>query len=54
MQITLKFRLKDNCVKELNRQARAVNFVWGFCNDRQKDAVKWGRKWLSAGDHYAR
>jgi IS605 OrfB family transposase len=28
----------------LNRQARAVNFVWNYCNDRQKDALRFGRK----------
>lgn len=34
----------------LNRQARAVNFVWNYCNDRQKDALKWGRNWLTGFD----
>lgn len=34
----------------LNKQSRAVNFVWNYCNDRQKDALKWGRKWLSGFD----
>ena len=31
----------------LNKQARAVNFVWNYCNDRQKDALRFGRKWLT-------
>ena len=34
----------------LNKQSRAVNFVWNFCNDRQKDALRFGRKWLSGFD----
>jgi len=34
----------------LNRKARAVNFVWNYCNDRQKDALRFGRKWLSGFD----
>jgi IS605 OrfB family transposase len=24
--------------------------VWNYCNDRQKDALKWGRKWLTGFD----
>ena len=34
----------------LNRQARACNFVWNYCNDRQKDALKWNRRWLTGFD----
>jgi putative transposase len=34
----------------LNRQSRAVNFVWNYCNDRQKDAIKWNKRWLSGFD----
>lgn len=34
----------------LNKQSRAVNFVWNYCNDRQKDALKWGRRWLTGFD----
>lgn len=34
----------------LNSQARAVSFVWNFCNDRQKDAIRFGRKWLTSFD----
>lgn len=34
----------------LNKQARAVNFVWNFCNDTQKHALKWGKKWPSNFD----
>jgi putative transposase len=34
----------------LNRQSRAVNFVWNFCNDRQKDALRFGRRWHTGFD----
>jgi len=34
----------------LNEQACAVNFVWNFCNDRQKDALRFGRQWLTGFD----
>lgn len=48
--LTYKFRVKDKHASELNRQARAVNLVWNFCNETQKHAVSWGRKWLSGYD----
>lgn len=34
----------------LNKQARAVNFVWNFCNDTQKHALKWGKRWPTGFD----
>jgi IS605 OrfB family transposase len=34
----------------LDRQARAVNFVWNYCNQTQREAVKRDRPWLSAYD----
>ena len=34
----------------LNRQRRAVNFVWNFCNDTQKFALKWHKRWPSGFD----
>jgi IS605 OrfB family transposase len=47
MQLTYKFRLRDKHVAELNRQARAVSYVWNYCNETQQKAVRSGRKWLS-------
>ena len=32
----LKFRLRDKHARELNRQARAVNFVWNYANETQQ------------------
>lgn len=45
---TYRFRLKDKHSSALKRKARAVNYVWNFCNETQRHAAKWGRKWLSA------
>ncbi|WP_267550293.1 transposase [Rhizobium rhizogenes] len=45
--ITIKLRLKDKHASELNRQAKAVNFVWNYCNETQAKAAAAHRKWLS-------
>jgi putative transposase len=50
MILTLRFRLKDRHAAELNRQARAVNFVWNYCNETQQKAAKYGRRWLTANE----
>jgi IS605 OrfB family transposase len=34
----------------LNQQAHAVNYVFNFCNDRQKDALRFGRRWHTGFD----
>lgn len=34
----------------LNKQARAVSFVWNFCNDTQKHALRWGKRWPTGFD----
>ena len=31
-------------------QSRAVNFVWNYCNDRQKDAFRFHRRWHTGFD----
>ncbi len=28
----------------LNKQSRAVNYVWNFCDDTQKHALQWNKK----------
>lgn len=49
MILTYRYRVKSlNGL--LNQQARAVSFVWNFCNDRQKDALRFKRKWLTGFD----
>lgn len=49
MVLTYRFRIKSN-TKMLDKQANAINFVWNYCNETQKKAVKDGRKWLSTFD----
>lgn len=34
----------------LNKQARAVSYVFNFCNDTQKHALKWRKRWPSGFD----
>lgn len=50
MLMTYKFRIKDSADSELRRQARAVSYVFNYCNERQKEAVSKNRKWLSGYD----
>jgi len=50
VQLTYKFRLRDKHRRELNRQARAVNFVWNFANETQRNAVRDARKWPTGYD----
>lgn len=49
MFLTYKYRVK-NLSGELNRMAHAVNFVWNFCNDTQKHALKWRKRWPTGFD----
>lgn len=50
MFVTYRYRVKDKHTALLNSHSRAVNFVWNFCNDTQKSALKWGKKWPSGFD----
>lgn len=50
MKIVYQLRLRDRHAAELNRQARAVNFVWNYCNETQRKAVNDRRRWLSGFD----
>ena len=49
MILVYRYRVKS-LAGLLNKQSRAVNFVWNFCNDRQKDALRFGRRWHSGFD----
>ena len=49
MKSTFRYRVKS-LTGLLNRQARAVNFVWNYCNDQQKDALRFSRPWLTDFD----
>jgi len=46
------YRVKDSGAagKQLSRMARAVNFVWNYCNEQQKRAVRLRLKWLTGYD----
>ena len=50
LTITIKLRLRDKHIAELNRQARAVNIVWNYLNETQQKAARSGRPWLSRFD----
>ncbi len=50
MQVTCRYRLKDKHTARLATQARAINFVWNYCNETQQKAARAGRKWLSGYD----
>ena len=50
MQLTYRYRIKDKHAQRLNAQARAINFVWNYCNETQMKAARGGRKWLTGYD----
>jgi len=49
MQLTYHYRVKSYG-GFLNGLARKVNFVWNYCNDVQRQAVRSHRKWLGEFD----
>lgn len=49
MELAYRYRVKS-LLGLLNRQARTVNFVWNYCNDRQKDALRFNRPWHTGFD----
>lgn len=49
MKLVYRYRVKSHLAL-LDRQARTVNFVWNYCNDRQRDALRFGRRWLTGFD----
>ena len=49
MKLVYRYRVKS-LTGLLNQQARTVNFVWNYCNDRQKDALRFGRRWHTGFD----
>lgn len=50
MQLTIKLRLRDKHRAALARQARAVSYVWNYCNETSRRAWDRDRRWLSAYD----
>lgn len=49
MLLSLQLRIKGRC-GNLNKTAAAVNTVWNFCNQTQKHALRWDKKWPSGFD----
>jgi putative transposase len=49
MILVYRYRVKS-LTGLLARQSRAVNFVWNYCNDRQKDALRFHRPWHTGFD----
>ncbi|MBV6320038.1 RNA-guided endonuclease InsQ/TnpB family protein [Duganella violaceipulchra] len=49
MKLVYRYRVKS-LTGLLNQQARMVNFVWNYCNDRQKDALRFNRRWHTGFD----
>lgn len=49
MKLVYRYRVKSHLAL-LDRQAQTVNFVWNYCNDRQRDALRFGRRWLTGFD----
>jgi putative transposase len=49
MLLVYRYRVKS-LTGLLNSQARACNFVWNFCNDTQKHALKWNKRWPTGFD----
>lgn len=48
---TIKIRIKDSTTaKHLKQMAKAVNFVWNFCNETAFNALRNYSHWLGAGD----
>lgn len=50
MILAYRYRVKDKHSTKLEKMARTVNFVWNYCNDVQRHALKWNRHWPSAYD----
>ncbi|MES2130080.1 MAG: transposase [Pseudomonadota bacterium] len=49
MKMVFRYRVKS-LTGLLNEQARAVNYVWNYCNERQKDALRFCRRWHTGFD----
>ena len=49
MIVVYRYRVKSSSGL-LNKQARACNLVWNYCNERQKDALRFGRRWHTGFD----
>jgi putative transposase len=54
MDQVFRYRVKGKASRrKLDAMARAVSFVWNFCGDTQRAALRWGRKWPTGYDFNA-
>jgi IS605 OrfB family transposase len=49
MLLVYRYRIKS-LTGLLDRQARACNVVWNFCNQTQQHALKWNKRWPTGFD----
>jgi IS605 OrfB family transposase len=49
MVLVYRYRVK-NFKKVLSNQAKAINFVWNYCNNTQRLALSRGQQWLTGFD----
>lgn len=48
---SFRYRIKDATDgAKLDKLARAVNFVWNFCNETQEHALRWNQRWPTGFD----
>ena len=51
MILTYRYRVKDAFTKRhLSSHAWAVNQVWNYCCETQRQAMRWRRRWPTAFD----
>ena len=54
MDKVFRYRIKGSAsLRRLAKMAKAVNFVWNFCGETQKSALRWGKKGPSGFDFNA-
>jgi putative transposase len=49
MLLVYRYRIKS-LTGLLSSQARACNFVWNYCNETQKQALRWNKRWPTGFD----
>lgn len=49
MVVVFRYRVKS-FAGLLDSKSRACNFVWNYCNDAQKHARSWNKRWLTGFD----
>lgn len=51
MDRVFRYRIKgSSSLRRLARMAKAVNLVWNYCNDTQKHALRWSKRWPTGFD----